>query len=649
MRFEVLGRLAVWDGSTELDIPGAKQRVLLAYLLVNGGRLVPADRIIEDLWGDAAPSKARNALQAKVSSLRRALAPADAERGRRLLEARDGGYRISADEDTVDADRFAGLVARARGALEANHPARAYALLEQALALWGGEPLPEHRDYPFAAAAADRYRALWLNAVEMHATAWLAVGGRPGLPDELAKVLAEHPLRESLRALLMRALARQARQVEALQVYRAGRRLLRDELGIDPGAELESAHADVFAQHDQVAPVADTGHGPAGWLPAESTEFIGRGPQRQHLQDLLARERLVTVTGPGGIGKTRLVVHTLTRLTEPAEGVWFTDLGSVAGTIDCPNDSATIADTVLRTFRDRQGANLGSDERLTTDSRRGAVERLRDRIGSREMVLVLDGGEHVVAEVAELAGYLLAACPELRLVVTTRVLLGLAGEAVLRLEPLALPPVEAARKDYLAAESVALFCTRAGLDAEALSEAAFGEVAAIVRRTDGIPLAMEVAAGLLGGLTLSDLAAHLRADQDFLQHGSGSTLIETIERSWRLLGEQERDLLARLSLIEGSWGLDAAHALAPDGVRGGDLARPVDRVGVAGRPRAHRRRRRAGTATLPRGALVDADTGLGQWSEADRTAHRRSRVPARRARTGRSPPRAHQHGGRAAR
>ncbi|MGH3466886.1 MAG: AfsR/SARP family transcriptional regulator, partial [Thermocrispum sp.] len=203
MRFDILGPLAVWDGSARVQVPGAKERALLGYLLVSAGQPISAERIIDELWGDQPPAKALNAVQAKVSSLRRALAPGEPDRGRALLAARDGGYQLAIPEDSVDAARFERLVADGRRALDANNTSRAFALLDVALSLWRGPPLPEFRTYLYAAAAADRLTALRLTAVEMHATAWLDTGGRPGLPDELAEVLEQHPLRESLRALVM--------------------------------------------------------------------------------------------------------------------------------------------------------------------------------------------------------------------------------------------------------------------------------------------------------------------------------------------------------------------------------------------------------------------------------------------------------------
>ncbi|WP_157361965.1 BTAD domain-containing putative transcriptional regulator [Haloechinothrix halophila] len=575
MRFQILGQLAVWDGDVRISIPGAKQRALLGYLLVHHGYPVPADRIIDELWGEDVPSKARNALQAKVSSLRGALAPGDPERGRALLRADEGGYRLAVPGDAVDAARFEKLVSEGRRAIDGDQLARAYGLFDEALTMWRGEPLPELHDYRYATVAAEQLTARYLTAIELHATTWLSVGGSRDLPDKLLRILAEHPLRESLRALAMRALARQGRQAEALAVYTDGRTLLAEELGVDPGAELRTAHADVLAQH----PVAEgSGQGARVRLPAESTSFVGRHRDRRRLCELIERERLVTVTGPGGIGKTRLVVNTLSTMAPPADGIWFADLRGVAEH-DCAIDRLTeIADTVLRTVRDRDGASLGSDERVVTDRHRAPLDRMCAGIGGRDAVLVLDNCEHISADVATLARELLVQCPGLRLVTTTRVLLGLPEEAMLRLEPLPVPPEGSGRDACLASEAVALFSARARLNAESLSDADLDRVTAIVRRTEGIPLAMEVAAGLLRGMTLKDVADHLRGDRHLLQNGNDYTLNDTIARSWGLLDPAETDLLTRLATIEGRWGLDAAYALAGTSVPHDEVATTVARL-----------------------------------------------------------------------
>ncbi|MPY77990.1 MAG: hypothetical protein GEV04_05725 [Actinophytocola sp.] len=575
MRFQIFGQLAVWNGDVRVPIPGAKQRALLGYLLVHHGYPVSADRIIEALWGEDVPSKARNALQAKVSSVRGALAPGDPERGRTLLRADEGGYRLAVPDEAIDAAHFENLISAARRDFDGDRLDRAYRLLDEALTMWQGEPLPELQDHPYAAVAAEHLTARYLTAVEFHATAWLSVGGSRDLPDRLLRVLTEHPLRESLRALAMRALARQGRQAEALTVYTEGRELLAEQLGVDPGAELRTAHADVLTQRPMAAGSA---RGARVRLPAESTSFIGRHRDRERLCELIERERLVTVTGPGGIGKTRLVVNTLSTMTPPSDGVWFADLRSAAEH-DCANDRLTeIADTVLRTVRDRDGASLGSDERVVTDRHRDPLDRMCAGIGGRHAVLVLDNCEHISADVATLARELLVQCPGLRLVTTTRVLLGLPEEAVLRLEPLPVPPSGSGRDACLASEAVALFCARARLTAADLSDADLERVTAVVRRTEGIPLAMEVAAGLLRGMTLNDVADHLRDDRHLLQNANDCTLNDTIDRSWGLLDPAETDLLTRLATIEGRWGLDAANALAGTSASNDEVAATVARL-----------------------------------------------------------------------
>lgn len=585
MWFGILGQLTVRDGSSRLTIPGTKQRALLALLLANHGQPVTAERLVDELWGEQIPAKARNALQAKVSGLRGALAPGDPERGRMLVRADDGGYWLDVDGDAIDAVRFGRQVTRARSAADAGDHAHALTLLDEALTLWRGEPIPELRDYPFAAVVAEHFTGQYLTAIELHATQWLADVGQDDPPalaghrrsdvaDRLLRVLADHPLRESLRAAAMRVLARLGRQAEAIELFTAGRKLLVDQLGVDPGTELHAAHADVLAPQ----PTSTNTDAAVIQLPAETTSFVGRRQEEHQLRDLLDNSRLVTVTGPGGIGKTRLVVHTLAAMPVPANGIWFADLRDVG---DCPSSTdrlSEIADAVLRTVRDRDGSHLGSDERVITERHRAPLHRMSDGIGDREAVLVLDNCEHVAADVAGVARQLLSNCPRLTLVTTTRALLGLPEEAALRLEPLPVPPADADRSASLASDAVRLFGARARWHVDELSDEQLRHATAVVRRTEGIPLAMEVAAGLLRSMPLADLAQHLHSDGQLLNHGIDSTLSDTIDRSWRLLGTAETDLLTRVATIEGRWGLDAAYALSDPAAQRSHVAATVARL-----------------------------------------------------------------------
>ncbi|MFA1548665.1 AfsR/SARP family transcriptional regulator [Actinomadura chokoriensis] len=321
MRFGVLGPLAVWtDGGVLVAVPGLKVRALLADLLVHEGRPVPADRLIDDLWGEAPPGNPMGALSAKVSQLRRVLE--DAEPGARaLVESRPAGYLLGAGDERVDGRRFQGLVQRAR---RAGEPKERAALLAEALGLWRGPALADFADDPFARAAVARLAELRLTALEEHAEVRLALGEHGVLAGELGDAVEAHPLRERLRAAHMRALYRAGRQNEALETYERYRTMLADELGLDPGSALAELQRAVLRQDPGLdAPQPDASpldaprlDGPRldvppppsrrrSNLPVPLTDLIGRDAAVREVRARIGTDRLVTLTGPGGVGKTR--------------------------------------------------------------------------------------------------------------------------------------------------------------------------------------------------------------------------------------------------------------------------------------------------------------------------------------------------------
>ena len=362
MRFGVLGPLAVWTaGGAVVTVPGLKVRALLADLLVHLGQPVSADRLVEDLWGDEAPGNPGGALQAKVSQLRRALE--EAEPGaRELVRSGPPGYLLRAGPAEVDAARFAELAQRARAAVDARTRA---ALLADALALWRGPPFADFADHPFAAAAVARLEEQRLVALEEQAEARLALGEHSSLAGELAELVARHPLRERLRAAQLRALYRAGRQSEALASYAALREQLADELGLDPSPELVALHRAILTQDPALAAppspapapastVSPVSAQPAGFepsgapdggrsgmdggavarprsnLPVPLTGLVGRTTAVADVRALLGAGRLVTLIGPGGVGKTRLAVAVASELVSTfADGAWLVDLAAL--------------------------------------------------------------------------------------------------------------------------------------------------------------------------------------------------------------------------------------------------------------------------------------------------------------------------------
>jgi DNA-binding SARP family transcriptional activator len=302
MRFGILGPLTVADGERPIVVPGAKPRALLMLLVLDAGRVVPTDRLVDSLWGEHLPADPANALQALVSRLRRAL---DRSGEPALLRSHPSGYLLAADPEQVDAVRFERLAAEGHAALAAGRPEAAAALLAEGLALWRGPALADVAHESSAAGEVARLTELRLAAVEDRVEADLALGRHAAVVGELEALVAEHPLRERLRGQLMRALYRSGRQAEALEAYRRTRRLLGEELGLDPGPELRRLEAAVLAQDAGLDPPAEAPTRPRTNLRVPLTSFVGRDEEGARVTAVLEEARLVTLTGPGGSGKTR--------------------------------------------------------------------------------------------------------------------------------------------------------------------------------------------------------------------------------------------------------------------------------------------------------------------------------------------------------
>ncbi|MGC4955677.1 BTAD domain-containing putative transcriptional regulator [Actinomadura citrea] len=588
MRFGVLGPLTVWtaDG-TQVAIRGLKVRTLLADLLVQDGRPVSAERLIDDLWGPARPADPAGALQVKVSQLRRALEDAEPG-GRELVVFQAPGYSLRVDPEKVDAGRFTAFLARARGTAD---PRARAALLTDALALWRGPAHASFADEPFAQATITRLEEQRLTAVEDLFEARLALGEHTALVGELSDLVAREPLRERLRAAHMRALYRAGRQSEALDGFGELRDRLREELGLDPSPELAALRQAILTRDPALAP-----GGPRTNLPAPPGELIGRDEAVSEVRALLEPYRLVTLTGPGGVGKTRLALEIAAGLLDAfPDGVWSVELGG--------HDRAdALADAVA--------ATLGVRDDAVRDPHGGAVpaaDRVARALRGRRLLLVLDNCEHLIEPAAELAHRLLAAAPQVRILTTSREPLGVGGEGVWTVPPLEPPDASeetgpASLRDFSA---VRLFVARAAAASPgfALTADNARAVAAICRRLDGIPLALELAATRVRALGADELAARLHDRFRLLSAGRRGvprrqrTLRAAIDWSWDLLTGPERTVLQRLSVHVDGCSLEAAEAVcAGSGVAVEDVAdlmsRLVDRsmVVVTGDARGHRYR-----------------------------------------------------------
>ncbi|MFD4716385.1 BTAD domain-containing putative transcriptional regulator [Streptomyces sp. NPDC058430] len=570
MRFGVLGPLTVRDGDGDpVAVPEVKVRALLAALLVHEGRPVSADRLIDGLWGDDLPGNPANALQAKVSQLRKAL-------GRDRVVRQAPGYRLRLDEtgDEVDADRFLSLVDRAGSA---TGPRERAELLTEALELWRGPAYADFADEAFVRTAAQRLTEQRLAVREERAEALLESGDLTLLTGELADLVARHPLRERLRAVQLRALYRSGRQSEALAAYAELRGRLADELGLDPSPELAALHEAILRQDPALAPSPAASAGaappaperPRSNLPAPLTALVGRERSLTGIGQLLAMERLVTLTGPGGVGKTRLAVEAARRIQDAPDGVWLVELAGERGSV------ADLAQVVSATLGLRDDALSGPPGQGAVSA---PVQRLATALRDRRTMLVLDNCEQVVDSVARLAETLLGRAPHLRILATTQEPLCVTGETVHLVEP--LEPADAA----------SLFTARAAAASPGFStDEATPEIRAAVleicRRLDGIPLALELAATRVRALGVKELAVRLEDRFRVLTSGRRGapprqqTLRAVIDWSWELLSVSERTVLRRLAVHRDGCTLDAAEEVcAGGGVRRDEVLDLVTRL-----------------------------------------------------------------------
>ncbi|WP_433127571.1 BTAD domain-containing putative transcriptional regulator [Micromonospora sp. CA-240977] len=561
MRFRVLGptQVLLADGR-EIAVGGPRLRALLALLLLDAGRVVSAERLIDGLYGEHPPRGAANALQSLVSRLRQAL-PAE----HTPVEFHPAGYRLAVDPADVDAYRFERLAEAGRRALAGGDWPRAADVLREALELWRGPALADVIDVAGVPAQAARLDELRLAATEDRIEAELALGGHAELVPELRQLVVAHPLRERSRGHLMRALSAQGRPAEALAEFEDARRSLAEQLGVDPSPALAAIHLAVL-RGDESSAVSRGGDSSAvrrggdssavpptseKALPSQLTTFVGREEELTRVGALLGERRLVTLTGPGGAGKTRLAVEAAGRLDGE---VHFVELAGLADGSDVPQ--AVLSALGLRDAGLRAPAEPG----------RQSTDRLVEALAERRLLLVLDNCEHVIADAARLAARLLGACPALRVLATSREPLGLAGEALCQLSGLTLPPPDASTKEADDYAAVSLFVQRAADVAPdfTVTPANVDVVLRICRTLDGLPLAIELAAARLRALPVAEVAARLDDRLRLLSMGSRAasprhrTLRAVVEWSWDLLDDAERRLARRLTVFAGGATLEAA-------------------------------------------------------------------------------------------
>lgn len=555
----MLGPLEVrTDDGRSADVPGARLRGLLVALALRPGQVVPKASLVDWIWGEQPPADAANALQRLVSRLRKVL-PGGA------IEGQPDGYRLMVEPDAVDAVRFERLVGA--GQARAGDGARRVRLLREGLGLWRGAAMQDVglRDSAAFDAAVVRLEGLRLTATEERVEAEVTLGRGADLVAELTDLVAAHPVRERLVGALMRALVAAGRDSEALQVYQRAREALADALGVDPSPELAALHIALLrGELGRGEPGrGEPGRGEANRksnLRAELTSFVGRDADVAAVRGLIAEHRLTTVIGPGGAGKTRLATETArTLLGELPDGAWLVELAAVGADGD-------VAQPAL--------AGLGlRDALLGAAPNAELTDRLIAAVREREALLILDNCEHVIESAAVFAHRVLGECRRLRILATSREPLGITGEALWPVEPLALPEGDAGPGEIGSSPAVQLLRDRAGAVRRGLAADAhtLATMVRVCRALDGMPLAIELAAARLRTMSIDQLAHRLDDRFRLLTSGSRTalprhkTLRAVVDWSWELLTEAERMVLRRLSVFSGGASLEAAERVCAGG------------------------------------------------------------------------------------
>lgn len=553
MRFQILGPLEVYEGTTPVEVSAPKQRALLILLLIEAGRVVTPDVILDRLWPDRPPTAGLKTVRFHVSKLRSALEPEVKGGGFEVVETHDAGYTVDAGRHEIDSRIFERLAGEARRELDAR-PDRAQRLLSEALGLWRGAALLDVAYEEFAADEARRLDALRLAATEDRIHAELRLGRSEDLVPELETMVTDYPLRERPAELLMQALYAAGRSADAIAAGQALRRRL-GEIGLDPPPSLTLLEEQILSHDTDLTPrTRPDAAGPRpAHLPRRLSSFIGRKSEIEEIRSVAEGARLVTLVGPPGSGKTRLGIEVAVGIgiDTDAEPVWV-ELTEVA-------DPALTPQAVVTA--------LGVRPPLGVDAMQLVIANLRDRAG----LVVLDNCEHVLVVTARLVMTVLEACPEIRILATSREVLGVPGEQVWPVPPFTLPPVAPMPiAELLEIDSVQLFVDRAreANPRFTVTEDNKDDIAAICRRLDGLPLAIELAASATEALSANQIVNRLAprfADVPAVRR-LGSTRQATMEAavrwSYELLDPIDKTVFARLSAFAGGFTMAAAEEVA---------------------------------------------------------------------------------------
>jgi predicted ATPase/DNA-binding SARP family transcriptional activator len=571
----VLGALELRRDGAVVPLRSTRQRALLARLLLGAGRVVPLDEIVAALWGDEPSADPRNAVQTYVARLRVVLAE------QVPLITREPGYLLDVGPDEVDALRFEELLDQARRLK--GQPAAARERLDGALGLWRGPAYAEFAE-GFARSEALRLAERRLVALEHRAACRLELGEAAEVAGELEALAGEQPWRERFVELRMRALAALGRDGEALAAYRAYRERLAEEAGLDPSdalAEFEGAilRGELADADDGGGPVVSRPRRPAAAHPAAepvpaprtTDPLVGRDEEVAAARAAVQAHRLVTLTGPGGVGKTRIAaevaIETGPASAGDAPAAWdevaWVELSALAKADAVPHAVAAAAGVDLPQGRPATDEAVG---RTTDASSHGMVGALVDALVGRRLLVVLDNAEHLLGVAAPLAQALTHHAAPVRTLVTSRERLAIDGEHVQPVSP--LPTV--ADDDAEPPAAVRLFAERAAA-AGADVHAELPLVEAICRELEGLPLAIELAAARAGAVWLAELQAALAEDASAVvgvrrgQPARHRDLWAVVDWSYRLLDAPLQRLFERFSAFADAVGVDEAHAVCAPG------------------------------------------------------------------------------------
>ncbi|MEN8040793.1 MAG: BTAD domain-containing putative transcriptional regulator [Actinomycetota bacterium] len=548
MEFHVLGSIEVIDNGTSVTLGPPMHRALLAYLLIHANETVSTDRIIDALWGEAPPRTAKKAVQTYVSSLRKTI-------GSERIRTDPAGYSLSVEQSELDAWTLSSLVDEADQVL-ADRPESAIQLLTEADAIWRGRPFGDVTYSEFARAEIRQLEELRARSLESLIEARLAVGHHRETVGQLRSLVAEFPHRERFWGQLMLAYYRSDRQVDALRAFQHASEALA-EIGMEPTRNLVELEARIFNQDSTLDWYQPTEEGN---LPTPLSSFIGREAEIADTAELLADHRLVTLVGPGGVGKTRLAVEMARTTTDSfTSGSWLVSLAGLANPL-------LVAAEIMRT--------LG----IYTEASSPSSSQLVDHLRHRDALLVLDNCEHIVDAVATLSTRLLEACPNLKILATSRRPLHVGGEMIYHTQPLSCDPTERG----IGAATELLYERARTVDARLPDDDSTRTTAVgVCVRLGGLPLAIELAAAKLRVVTLAELEARIDDILSILADGPRDgpehhrAIRATLDWSYNTLDDDVRTLFRHLAVFRGGFTLDAVE-LATDGPVFGPLADLVD-------------------------------------------------------------------------